>query len=274
MAEGLLCHKPCTVSGGGKSEISKSIAESILYRNFYIQDFDKDFDAAERILDKDFAKRFKAVSQGKGQDKAKLAREILSPMRSLGSVVRLLTPSAEYTLEFNRWLRKIPPHVRSLVFTIKRFYRPEWGEDIRSHFSVDVVDGRPGHELTYHHRPLVSSYLRVGTEDEGNWRVFRLRTDFVPAYKLQVEDDITASAVLPAGREPDPSANGNLKSGKPPGLCPPCPESTCRTASTACSSARTTPSIPASIPRPRAIWPRPTTSSPTTSRCPWKRPAA
>jgi phosphoenolpyruvate carboxykinase (diphosphate) len=199
VAEGLLCHKPCTVSGGGKSEISKSIAESILYRNVYIQDFDKDFDAAERILDKDFAKRFKApASKGKGKDKAKLAREILSPTRSLGSVVRLLTPSPEYTGEHNRWLGKIPPHVRSLVFTIKRFYRPEWGEDIRSHFSVDVVDGRPGHELSYHHRPLVSSYLRVGTEEEGNWRVFRLRTDFVPAFKLQVEDDITASTVLPA----------------------------------------------------------------------------
>ncbi|MEO6098330.1 MAG: hypothetical protein ABIW76_22710 [Fibrobacteria bacterium] len=194
VADGLLCHKPCTVSGGGKSEISKSIAESILYRNFYIQDFTKDFDAAERIIDHDFHDRYKVAPK----DKGKYAREILSPTRSLGSVVRLLTPSAEYSEGYNRWLRRIPPHVRSLVFTIKRFYRPEWGGDIRSHFSVDVVDGRPGHELSYHHRPLVSSYLKVGTEDTGNWRVFRLRTDFVPAFKLQVEDDITASTVLPS----------------------------------------------------------------------------
>ncbi len=219
VADGLLCHKPCTVSGGGKSEISKSIAESILYRNFYIQDYNKDFDAAEKIIDHDFHDRYKVAPKDKGN----YAREILSHTRSLGSVVRLLTPSAEYSEGFNRWLRKIPPHVRSLVFTIKRFYRPEWGEDIRSHFSVDVVDGRPGHELSYHHRPLVSSYLKVGTEDKGSWRVFRLRTDFVPAFKLQVEDDITASTVLPVipvEVESDIAAIGNgtadkaAKSGK------------------------------------------------------------
>ncbi len=210
VADGLLCHKPCTVSGGGKSEISKSIAESILYRNFYIQDYQKDFAAAEKIIHRDFGNRFKVIP--KDSNKEKLGREILSITRSLGSVVRLLTPSAEYTDEYNRWLRKIPPHVRSLVFTIKRFYRPEWGDDIRSHFSVDVVDGRPGHELSFHHRRLVSSYLKVGTEGQGNWRVFRLRTDFVPAYKLQVEDDITVSAVLP---NPDPVPEAKAGGKKP-----------------------------------------------------------
>ncbi|MDB5051369.1 MAG: hypothetical protein JWO30_4440 [Fibrobacteres bacterium] len=221
VAEGLLCHKPCTVSGGGKSEISKSIAESILYRSFYIQDFGKDFEAAEKIIHRDFSNRFKVPP--KDRTKQALAREILSPTRSLGSVVRLLTPSAEYTEEYNRWLRKIPPHVRSLVFTIKRFYRPEWGDDIRSHFSVDVVDGRPGHELSFHHRRLVSSYLKVGTEEHGNWRVFRLRTDFVPAYKLQVEDDITVSAVLPMpARAAAAHLNGN---GKKPGTAPVTPAS-------------------------------------------------
>ncbi len=193
VAEGLLCHKPCTVSGGGKSEISKSIADSILYRAFYIQDFKKDFDAAEKALDRDFFARFRIAPKSK----TKSSREILSPTRSLGSVVRLLTPSAEYTDEYNRWLKNMPPHVRSLIFTIKRFYRPEWGQDIRSHFSVDVVDGRPGHELSFNHRKLVSSYLKVGIDETGSWRVFRLRTDFVPAHKLQIEDDITVSAVLP-----------------------------------------------------------------------------
>ena len=29
-AEGTVCHKPCTVSGGGKSEISKPITDAIL----------------------------------------------------------------------------------------------------------------------------------------------------------------------------------------------------------------------------------------------------
>ena len=193
VAEGLVFHKPCTVSGGGKSEISKSISDSILYRAFYIQDFKKDFDAAEKVLDKDFSTRFRLPTKSK----PKASREILSPARSLGSVVRLLTPSAEYSDEYNRWLKNLPPHVRSLVFTIKRFYRAEWGDDIQSHFSVDVVDGRPGHELSYNHKKLVSSYLKVGMDENDNWRVFRLRTDYVPAKKLQIEDDITVSTVLP-----------------------------------------------------------------------------
>ncbi len=193
VAEGVLCHKPCTVSGGGKSEISKSISDSILYRTFYIHDFNKDFDAAEKVLHHDFTKRFQKAPKSK----AKATREILNASRSLGSVVRLLTPSPEYTAEYNRWLKNMPPLVRSLVFTIKRFYRPEWGDEIRSHFSVDIVDGRPGHELSYNHKKLVSSYLKVGIDENRSWRVFRLRTDFVPAQKLQVEDDITVSTVLP-----------------------------------------------------------------------------
>lgn len=195
VAEGLLCHKPSTVSGGGKSEISKAVHDAILYHNSYIQDFEKDFAAAERIISRDYGDRFRDAARTKG--KARDNRALLSPDRSLGSVVRMLTPSPEYTNEHNRWVRAIPPHVRSLVFQIKRFYRPEWGEDFRSQFSVDVVDGRPGHELSFHHRRLVSSYLKVGTDENGSWRVFRLRTDFVPANKIQVEDDITASVVLP-----------------------------------------------------------------------------
>ena len=57
---------------------------------------------------------------------------ILSPERSLGSVIKLLTPTpAEFTPEYNAWLESIPNHVRALVFVIKRFYRPEWGDDWR-----------------------------------------------------------------------------------------------------------------------------------------------
>ena len=208
VAEGVLCHKPCTVSGGGKSEISKSISDSILYRAFYIQDFKKDFDAAEKVLEKDFSTRFQIPAK----NKVKASRKVLSSSRSLGSVVRLLTPSPEYKDDYNRWLKNMPPHVRSLIFTIKRFYRPEWGEDIRSHFSVDVVDGRPGHELSFNHRKLVSSYLKVGIDEQGNWRVFRLRTDFVPAEKLQVEDDITVSTVLPV--EEGLTAEGEVEAGQ------------------------------------------------------------
>ncbi len=193
VAEGTLCHKPSTVSGGGKSEISKSVADGILYKNVYIQDLKKDFDQVDKILRKDYAERFKILPKRKVP-----SRPFLSPLRSLGSVVRLLTPFPEYTEEYNRWLRRLPPHVRALAFQVKRSYRPEWGDDYRAHFSVDVLDGRPGNEIMFHHQRLVSSYLKAGSDPDGSWMVFRLRSDYVPAQKLQVEDDITASVVLPS----------------------------------------------------------------------------
>ena len=42
VAEGTLCHKPCTVSGGGKSEISKSISDAILHGPVFVR-FQKGF---------------------------------------------------------------------------------------------------------------------------------------------------------------------------------------------------------------------------------------
>ena len=128
-------------------------------------------------------------------------RPILSPDRSLGSVIKLLTPNpAEFTPEYNAWLESIPNHVRALVFVIKRFHRPEWGDDWRRHFSVDIINGAPGHELKYEGRRLVASYLRIGREENGAWRTYKLRQDFVAADKVQMEDDITASVVVPARR--------------------------------------------------------------------------
>ena len=44
VAEGTLCHKPCTVSGGGKSEISKPITDAIIQGPVFVSDFKKDFD--------------------------------------------------------------------------------------------------------------------------------------------------------------------------------------------------------------------------------------
>ena len=43
----------------------------------------------------------------------------------------------------------------------------------------------------------MANYLRVGFDPDGSWRIYKTRTDFHPADKVQVEDDITASAVLP-----------------------------------------------------------------------------
>ncbi len=37
----------------------------------------------------------------------------------------------------------------------------------------------------------------MGYDPNGSWRIYKLRPDFNPADKVQVEDDITASVVLP-----------------------------------------------------------------------------
>ena len=54
-ADGNSCHKPCTVSGGGKSEISKSIASIMLQGPVFVSDFHRDIDQVAEILRKDFS---------------------------------------------------------------------------------------------------------------------------------------------------------------------------------------------------------------------------
>lgn len=193
VAEGTFCHKPCTVSGGGKSEISKSITDAILHGPVFVANFKEDFDQVDELLNRDYSNRFK-------DEKKQDHRPLLSGERSLGSVIKLLTPDArDFTPEYNAWLETIPQYLKELVFVVKRFYKPEWGERWRDHFSVDIINGTPGNELKFDNRKLVGDFLRVGYEKDGAWRTFGLRKDFHPASKLQQEDDITASVIVPAG---------------------------------------------------------------------------
>jgi hypothetical protein len=189
------CHKPATVSGGGKSEISKALSDAILEGYVYVPDIDSDMEAVAAILARDFSDRFRDPAKN-GSDH----RLILSNERSMGSVIKLLTPSSrEYNDEYNEWLRSIPQHVKELVFVVKRFHRPEWGNDWRKHYSVDVINGRQGYSLKLDGRKLIVNTLRIGFGKDNSWRVFGLRHDFHPAIKVQTEDDITASVVVPAG---------------------------------------------------------------------------
>jgi phosphoenolpyruvate carboxykinase (diphosphate) len=189
---GTLCHKPCTVSGGGKSEISKSIAHALLKGPVYVRDYRSDMDKIAEILRRDFS----AIYRSRPPD-ARSRRPILSSERTLGSVIQLFTASPEYTDEHNEWVRQLPQTTRQLLFTVKRYYRPEWGDNWREHFTVDRINGFLGHELKFDNEPLVANYLRVGYDRDGAWRIYKLRPDFYPADKVQVEDDITASVVLP-----------------------------------------------------------------------------
>ena len=193
--EGTFCHKPSTVSGGGKSEISKSLNDAVIYRPLFVDDLQNDLDMVQVIFDKDYTDRFKPGFVHEDRDPA---RKPLSPERSLGSVIKLLTPTSNYTDEYNDWLASISPRILALVFLIKRFYRAEWGDQWRRHLSVDEVDGAPAHELKLHDRNIIASYLRVGFDGDAKWRTFKLRQDYIATEKVQMEDDITASVVVPA----------------------------------------------------------------------------
>jgi len=213
--EGTLCHKPSTVSGGGKSEISKAINYAILRGHVFVSELQRDFNAVETILKVDASNRFREETRN-GRDH----RAILSAERSLGSVIKLLTPSPnEYTDDYNAWLTSIPAHVKELVLILKRFYKQSWGNQWRQHFSVDTINGLPAYELKLEGRKLTTNHLRVGFGEDGSWRVFGLRPDFHPAAKVQMEDDITASVVAPRTQLPMqllPKRNIESFSGVPP----------------------------------------------------------
>src|SRR5262249_39288827 len=82
MAEGTFCHKPCTVSGGGKSEISKPLTDAVIQGPVFVADFQKDFDQVAALIDKNYGDRFIDPTWRK-QD----SRSLLSMDRSLGSVI-------------------------------------------------------------------------------------------------------------------------------------------------------------------------------------------
>lgn len=197
LSEGVFCHKPCTVSGGGKSEISKSIADYLLHGPIFVADAERDLEQVQQIFDRDYSNRWKPGGSVQIDYSRAPSRRVLDPRRSLGSVIKLLTPSVDYTDEYNAWLESIPDYIYAMVFIIKRMHAGSPDSDWRRMFTVDIVNGHPGHELKYGDRKLVGTYLRVGLLAENTWRTYKLRQDFAPAQKVQTEDDISVSVVVP-----------------------------------------------------------------------------
>ncbi len=66
-ADGMLCHKPCTVSGGGKSEISKSIGSIVLKGPVFVTDFHRDIEQVAEILAKDFSGIYRTPQTGQSR---------------------------------------------------------------------------------------------------------------------------------------------------------------------------------------------------------------
>ncbi len=191
--EGTFCHKPSTVSGGGKSEISKSLNDAVIYGPLFVDDLQKDLDLVQEIYEREYSDRFKPGFEHEDQDPS---RKPLSLERSLGSFIKMMTPSPSYTDAYNAWADAIPPRILALAFMIKRFYRQEWGGDWRKYVSVDEIDGAAGHELKLLNRRIIATYLRVGFDERDEWRIFKVRQDFIATEKIQMEDDITASVVV------------------------------------------------------------------------------
>ncbi|WP_299553722.1 hypothetical protein [Seonamhaeicola sp.] len=192
--EGIFCHKPCTVSGGGKSEISKSMQNAITYSTFNIHNIEEDFKKADEIIEFDYSTRWKVKDPNRPK-----SRSFLSEKRTLGSVVKLLTPSDENSDEFNEWLENIPVHIRSLVLFVKRLFRQAHGADLnwKDMMSVEIINGVKGTKLIYNNNPVVGSYVRIGFNQQGTWMLNKLRSDFSASEKIQTEDDISASITLP-----------------------------------------------------------------------------
>lgn len=197
LAEPVFCHKPSTVSGGGKSEISKSLDDAVIHGPIFIGDYEQEMDLVESIILRDYSDCIKEEYRKFHSDPS---RPILSLERTLGSVIKLLTPDDSYTKEHNTFIESIPSHILAILFCIKSNYRAEMGKNWRGFFTVDITNGVPGHELKFESRQLVGSYLRVGRWMNGNWRNYKMRQDFIPADKVQMEDDITASTVVERGK--------------------------------------------------------------------------
>jgi len=198
---GTMIHKPCTVSGGGKSELSKNIDGALMYGPLFVNDPAKDFALVDEILSHNYSKRYKDPERIDD-------RPLLSSKRSIGSVIKLLTPSDVYTDEYNQWLEHFPSYIFPVVYYVKRFWTKQWGLDWRSHFSMDLINGSNGHEVKFDNRKICCSFLRVGMSAKSDmWRTFKARIDYIPCSKVQMEDDISASITVPKSWLPVDKAN-------------------------------------------------------------------
>ena len=99
-----------------KSEISKSISDSIISGSFFIKDFESDFNKVDEIINFNYFNRFKVLPEKGKTD----SRSFLSSKRSMGSSIKLLTPSPEFTDQYNAWLESIPQYIKGISFIVKR----------------------------------------------------------------------------------------------------------------------------------------------------------
>ena len=138
VAEGTLCHKPCTVSGGGKSEISKSISDAILHGPVFTADFKKDFDQVDGPARTGITRIVSRIPPKPGRTSAPSSARSARSARSSNYSPR---PTAITRTNSTAGSAPFPQYILELVFVVKRFYKPDWGDNWREHFSVDIING-------------------------------------------------------------------------------------------------------------------------------------
>ena len=196
VAEGTLCHKPCTVSGGGKSEISKPITDAILTGPVFVADFKKDFDQRRRIDRARLQRRVSRIRRAENRPAQNLERGTLARFGHQTAHSRRTRLQAGIQ-RLARQRAAIPQGTRLRSETLlqagvgRELARPFQRGHHQRHAGqrIEMRQPQAGHDL----------FARRFRTD-GLWRTFGLRKDFHPAMKIQVEDDITASVVVPAGR--------------------------------------------------------------------------
>jgi hypothetical protein len=236
-AECTLCHKPCTVSGGGKSEISKSHRRRhSSSARFSSPTSPADLDAVAAILLRDYSTA--SATPRRNTDR----RPLLSPERSLGSVIKLLTPSpADYTDEYNAWLEHHPALHQGTRLVVKRFLPPRVGRRLARALQRRYRSTAARQRAASTARSIDASFLRVGFGTDGSWRTFGLRKDFHPASRS------SRGRHHRLRRRPAPRLTG-----LPAASAVELRSSSSRTANTGSSSAPTTPSTAATTNADRA----------------------
>ena len=134
-----------TVSGGGKSEISKAITDAFIFGPVFVADFERRHGRGRR----DPRPRLRRPLRRPGAQRRRPPADPVARERSLGSVIKLLTPSErDYTAEYNAWLRRASRSTSRSSSTWSSAPTGPSGATTGAATSAStIINGRPGNEL-------------------------------------------------------------------------------------------------------------------------------
>ena len=120
-----------------QSEISKPLTDAILTGPVFVADFKRTSTRVER------APRVATTPTASATRRASDRRSSSAAERSLGSVIKLLTPDAPITPRVQPLAARPSRSTSRSWCSSSSATRPEWGDDWREHFSVDIINGSP-----------------------------------------------------------------------------------------------------------------------------------